>query len=104
MITNNLCDFVTDTNIIPAIKTDHAAIILTLGGIGEVRGPGMWKMNVSILDDEQYLDSLRVNFPKWKAQGEKDLSDTRLAWNWIKYNIRKHAIDYSREKGRQRKD
>ena len=57
LISNNLCDFVTDTNIIPAIKTDHAAITLTLGGIGEVRGSGMWKMNVSILDDGQYLDS-----------------------------------------------
>lgn len=28
LISNNLCDFVVDTNIIPAIKTDHTAISL----------------------------------------------------------------------------
>lgn len=31
-----------------------------------------------------------------------ETSDKRLVWDWI--NIRKHAIDYSREKGRQRKE
>ena len=57
LISNNLCDFVNSTDIIPAIKTDHAAISLVLGEIGEVKGPGMWKMNASLLDDEEYLQS-----------------------------------------------
>ena len=56
LTSNNLCDFVTYTDIIPAIKTDHAVISLPLGDIGEINGLAMWKMNVSILDDEQYFE------------------------------------------------
>ena len=104
LISNNLCDFVNSTDIIPAIRTDHAAISLILGEIGEAKGPGMWKMNVSLLDDEEYLNYLSVNISKWKLEGEKELSDKRAVWDWIKYNIRKHAIKYSKEKTKQRND
>jgi len=97
LISNNLCDFVNSADIIPAIRTDHAAISLNLVEIGEAKGPGMWKMNVSLLDDEQYLNYLSVNIPKWKSEREKELSDKRCVWDWIKYNIRMHAIRYAKE-------
>ena len=35
-------------------------------------------------------------------EGEQELSDKRAVWDWIKYNIRKHAIKYSKEKTKQR--
>ena len=62
----------------------------------------MWKMNVSLLDDEEYLNYLSVNIPKWKSEGAKELLDKRCVWDWIKYNIRMHAIRYSKEKAKQR--
>ena len=37
LISNNLCDFVNSTEILPAIRTDHAAITLALGEIGEIK-------------------------------------------------------------------
>ncbi|KAL9983202.1 hypothetical protein ACROYT_G005340 [Oculina patagonica] len=104
LISNNLCDFVNSTDIIPAIRTDHAAISLILGKVGEIKGPGMWKMNVTLLDDEEYLNYLSVNIPKWKSEGEKELSNKRSVWDWIKYNIRKHNIKYSKDKAKQRID
>jgi len=104
LISNNICDFVNSTNIIPAIRTDHAAIRLNLGKIGEAKGPDMWKMNVLLLNDEEYLDYLSVNIPKWKSEGEKELSDKCCIWDWIKYNIRMHAIRYSKEKAKKRND
>ena len=102
LISNNLCDFVNSTDTIPAIRTDHAAISLNLGEIGEAKEPGRWKMNVMLLDDEEYLNYLSVNVPKWKSEGAKELSDKRCVWDCIKYNIRMHAIRYSKEKAKQR--
>ena len=55
-------------------------------------------MNVSLLEDENYLEELLIDIPKWKQEGEIDLSDKRCVWDWIKYNIRLHAISYSKEK------
>ena len=41
LISNNLQDFVKSTDIIPAIKTDHAAIDLVITDIEtDVKGPG----------------------------------------------------------------
>ena len=62
LISNNLQDFVNSTNIIPAIKTDHAAIELALtDSYQSVKGPSFWKMNVSLLEDETYLNDLYLD-------------------------------------------
>ena len=99
MISNNLQDFVKSTDIIPAIKTDHAAINLVFTDIDtELKGPGFWKMNCSLLEDENYLNDLKQKVPEWKVEGEKVLPDKRSVWDWIKYNIRAHAIFHSKNK------
>ena len=65
LISNNLFDYVQSTGINPAVKTDHAAIDLCISDIvDEVKGPGMWKLNVSLLDDKDYLKDLEQNLPK----------------------------------------
>ena len=103
LISNNLQDFVESTAITPAIKTDHAAIELVLkGSHPSVKGPGYWKMNVSLPDDENYLNELRNNFPEWKTTGINNLSDKRSIWDWLKYKIRNHAIYYSKQNARER--
>ena len=93
LISNNLQDLVISTSIIPAIKTDHAAIFVEFGTRdNQVKGPGLWKMNCSILDDEDYIKDITLKIPSWIADGERELSDNRTIWDWIKYNIRAHAI------------
>ena len=95
LISNGLQDFIKSTNIIPAIKTDHAAIDFVLTDIGkEAKGPGFWKFNCSLLNDDNYISELNSNFPKWRTDGVNELSDKRAVWDWIKYNIRVHAISY----------
>ena len=99
LISNSLQDFAKSTNIIPAIKTDHAAIDLVLSDIGnEAKGPGFWKFNCSLLNDDNYINELNCNVPKWRVEGGNELSDKRAVWDWIKYSIRAHAISYSKLK------
>ena len=62
-------------------QNSPAAIDLCVSDIGdEVKGPGMWKLNVSLLEDEDYLKDLEQNLPKWKQEGE-ELSDRRSVWD-----------------------
>ena len=45
LISNNPQGLVTSTDIIPAIKTDHAALSIQLtNGENSIREPGYWKM------------------------------------------------------------
>ena len=57
LISNALHDLVKVTDIIPAIRTDHSAITLEfVNTLDDVNGPGVWKMNCSLLDDEEYVN------------------------------------------------
>ena len=81
-------DFVNTTDIIPAIKTDHAATELNLTGSNQnAKGLGFWKMNVLLLEYPNYLEELKQNIPLWKTTESDNLSDKRCIWDWLKYNI-----------------
>ena len=100
----NLQDFVISTDITPAIKTDHAASELAwTDSYQSDKGSGFWKMNVFLLDDaENYPNELENNFPEWKTTGVNYLSNKLSVWDWLKYNIRNHAISYFKRKAKKR--
>ena len=105
LVSNNLNDLVKSTDIIPAIRTDHDAISIEIGKIeNELKGPGYWKMNCSLLTDEEYVNNVTAMIPIWTADGRKELSDNRSVWDWIKYNIRSHAIHFSRKRAKEKNE
>jgi len=105
LISNSLYDLVKTTDIIPSIKTDHAAISLELvNDSNEIKGPGLWKMNCSLLDDEDYVNEISEKIPIWLSEGREELSDSRNIWDWLKYNIRAHTIKHSKRRARERKE
>jgi len=61
-------------------------------------------MNCSLLDDEEYVDSVTELIPMWITEGRQELSDDRCVWDWIKYNIRAHTIRHSKRKTKQRNE
>ena len=78
LISNKLSDLVTTTDIIPAFRTDHDGISLEMGELeNELRDPGYWKMDCSLLADEEYVNSVTELIPIWAAEGRKELSDDR---------------------------
>ena len=59
LISNSLYDSVTGTDIIPPIKTDHSAILLEFcNNANDIMGPGYWKMNCSLLEDDDYINDI----------------------------------------------
>ena len=70
LISNSLTDVCT-VDIIPSIKTDHSAI--TLEDVDDkARGPGIWKLNCSLLSDEEYVE--RINSDTYLGTGRKERS------------------------------
>ena len=41
--------------------------------------------------------------PVWLAEGRCDLPDHRCIWDWIKYNLRAHAVQFSKRKAKEKK-
>jgi len=60
-------------------------------------------MNTSILSDENFIQLMKTNLEIWKGEG-KEFSDMRVAWDWIKYNVRLFSMQYSKELARTRRE
>ena len=61
-------------------------------------------MNCSILEEESYINDVTRKIPIWVAEGQKELADSRTTLEWIKYNIRTHAIQYSKRRAKEKSD
>ena len=103
LISNNLHDLTSSTDIIPAIKKDHSAISLELdNNVNQIKGPGICKMNCALLEDDRYGEDIQSKIPVWLAEGYKHFSDNRNIWDWLKYNIIAHAIQHSKHMAKER--
>ena len=104
LISDSLQDDTNKADIITAIKTDHSAITLDIDSISDTsHGPSFWKFNNSLLDDEAYLKLITDRIPSWLTEISYN-QDVRVQWDWIKYNIRKETIQYSKVKAKQRRE
>ena len=77
--------------ILPAIKTDHSLIEINIKLTGPPRGPGIWKLNTSILQDEKYKTEIKTLIDTaWNELTGND--DLALRFDWVKYKIRQFSI------------
>ena len=67
------------------------------------RGPGFWKFNSSLLEDDEYTEKLIFRIPHF-INKYQDLVDKGLLWELIKMEIRVFTISYSKQKAKMKKD
>ena len=67
------------------------------------RGPGFWKFNTTLLRDEAYVASLKMNFPSFKEKYQ-EVHDLGLKWDLIKMEIRGFTLQYSKRKAKKYRD
>ena len=59
-ISNKLQEFSNDTDIIPAFKTDHSSVLVTISNYNFFKpGPGLWKFNNSLTKDETFTNTFK---------------------------------------------
>ena len=100
LISSSLQDVVKEVDIVSGVKSDHSGIILSLiNEECEKRGPGFWIFNSSLLDDEQYVLEVNALITDLNTKRQENQFETEgNHWEWVKYNIRKHAMSYSKKK------
>ena len=99
-ISNKLQEFSKDTNIIPAFKTDHSSVLVTISNyIFFKPGPGLWKFNNSLINDEAFTNTFK-NFIQNMINeiNTNTYLDNQLKWELLKYEIRKFTISYCKQR------
>ena len=68
LISNTLQEFVTMTDILTPISTNHCPVLFSLSKENfTIRGKGLWKFNSSLTKDQNYMIEIKKpirNFPK----------------------------------------
>ena len=82
LIGNAVQDNVSKTDIIPAIKSDHSAIILLFNSLEkQSHGPSYWKFNSSLLEESSYIELISLKYSEWLDKF-KEVTDKRVLWDY----------------------
>ena len=86
----------TKAEIIPSVCSDHSLITLEIGSEEPKRGPGIWKFNNKLLNDDNFVSELRSVVKECKESFQY-LSPTEL-WDLIKFEIMQFSKQFSKQK------
>ena len=64
---------------------------------GLKRGPGTWKFNNTLSEDQDYIDLINFIYPR-TLEIYKDVESKQLFWELIKMEPRAKTISYSKKK------
>ena len=96
LTSTHLFDHINSVDICPAIKTDHSAIIEFKVIEEQLKGPGSWKLNVSLLTNKDYVDEMGRVIPVSINHSNMLFDDKQMSWEWIKFKIREFSIKFSK--------
>jgi hypothetical protein len=74
---------------LPSIKSDHSPILMKIKTFDNTKGPGLWKLNKSLLDDEKYVRLIIELINKLK-EDEQNYEDKRLWWEYLNIKSVRH--------------
>ncbi len=105
LVSKSLVKTCQDSKIYDSIKTDHKIISLKLDLGHSLRGPGFWKLNTSLLHDNDYV-SIISNLIEQKWLEHADIRDIRVRWDLLKFEIQTATIQFSKylAKARRQKE
>ena len=103
LMSDSLIEYVKDCDIGPGLRTDHSSIKIDFQLQREFkRGPGHWKFNNSLLEDQNFVLELTNNLNGWVK--DNSVSDNQVKWEWIKFKIREFSIRFAKNKSKSKKD
>ena len=101
LIAKNLSGDVKNSEIYHAIAPDHDAIYISFSRSNKSpRGPGLWKFNNTLLNDIQYVSTVRDTYAQ-ACSYYSHVSDKRLFWELMKMEIRSVTISFSKCKAKR---
>ena len=86
---------------ITGFLSDHSPVFISYNEMKNMPiGPGFWKFNSLLLNNETSKSNLR-DFIK-NAKSKLNFHDTQLNWKLLKYKIQKFVISYSKAMAKTR--
>ena len=107
VVSDILEEKVLDCKIIPSLTPDHSAIELNINFTHMAKPmmkTGYWKFNNSLCKDEEYVKSMKEEIIRLKQILFKEITNSRILWDYVKMEIRSFTRKYSKKKAKTRKN
>ena len=89
----------TNSDILAGFKTDHSLITIKLALHSNPRGPGFWKLNTSLLEEDGYVKQIKTAIKAIQEEyQEDDTVNATLTWEMIKLKVREQSMVYAKTK------
>ena len=102
LVSSSIVNSVCDCTIIPGFKSDHSIVTMNIHLTSEQRGPGYFKINNSLLLQDNYQEKIR-NAIRETAEINSSANPNAL-WEVIKGTIRNESIQYATRNKKENKD
>ena len=94
-ISSHLISSVQDININPGYRTDHCIITMKLQVTEVERGPGLWKINDSILKDHEYIELINTTIKNTAYEYAIPIYNEEYVSNFDNYSTLEFTINDS---------
>ena len=86
------------TDISTAFTSDHFPLIFTLSmNQDDARGKSLWKFNNSLALNSDFVDKMKAHIVNTQKNLDKEnIKDDQARWEYLKYEIRKFSIKFSK--------
>ena len=103
LVSKDLSSSLLSTTITSPTFSDHSAVSFVLQSKEYAkRGPGFWKINNSLLKDDNFTAELAAQIPEYKVK-HKYLENKGLYWDMLKMEVRGFCVQYSKRKSKIRR-
>ena len=96
LVTKGLDQNIKNIMYLSSIKTDHRAIYMVIDLNKTERGKGFWKMNTSLLTNQQYIDCINETIELCKTRERGKNPDPVLEWELLKKRIKETTIEFTK--------
>ena len=101
LVSQSLHGFVHNAEITPGVKRDHSQVQLSLTKGSKSTGRGFWKLNTSLLMDNDYVRLIKADI-KETIEKNENLNHI-LLWDFLKCHIRGTTISFSCMKSKKKR-
>ena len=97
-LSNLLQESVNKTDILAAFSTDHSPLLFSLKlRTDKNRGKGLWKFDNSLSMNSDFQTKMKFHIKSILETLEiKGINDLQVRWEFLKYEIRKFSIEFSK--------
>ena len=85
-------------DVLASFCSDHSPTIFIIAFESNNKGgKGLWKVNKSLLSNDEYINKLRNHIPEsLSILDQNGIRDDQIRWEYVKFEIRQFSITFSK--------